>query len=564
MDKNILIGGSAGQGIDTLASIIEKLLQSEGYNIFSTKDYMSRIRGGHNFSKIRFSNKKVSCHKTILDILIAFDEESIEDNIDNINNGGIIFTNEEIASKYKDSKVKDYIQIIDTKDILKEIGNRKVLPTIFLGALVKYLSIDIENVKETLKKFFNEKILEVNIKTLEKAYNIDVKSIELEKGINKNKILINSNEALGFGSIASGVKFYSAYPMTPSTSIMNFITKYKHKFNIVVEQAEDEIAAVNMVLGSNFAGTRGLTATSGGGLSLMTETLSLIGVSETPFVLINVQRPGPATGFPTRTEQSDLSFAINGSHGEFPRIVTSIKSSEEAFYKISQAFNISEKYQVLVIVLNDQYLADAKETIEPYDFDKISIERHICNEEVKDYKRYEFTDTGVSKRIIPGKLKNNTVLGDCHIHDEYGNISELASMKIDMMKKFDRKIELFQENDIEEPDYFGVEKPKDLFITWGSNHGLIKEGIEELNKLGYEVGALSFSDVFPLPTKILKEKLKYSDGYINVEHNYNSQFAKVINDEISLKPKKSILKYDGRQLTLEEFIESAKEVLTNE
>lgn len=562
MDYNVLIGGSAGQGIDTLGALLEKVLQRSSYYLFSNKDYMSRIRGGHNFSQIRFGTNPVHSHKNALDAIVAFDETTVKEHLSRLKPGGKVLLDQSLKEKVRISEHQGiYLPI---KEGAKDVGNPKVFSVVFLGGLMKALDLDLKIGKKIIEKNFGDKLLEVNHKALIKGYEMDLDSWNVEKPENtEQRIMINGNQGIALGALAAGVTFYSAYPMTPSTSIMSFLAANQKKAKIVVEQAEDEIAAINMAIGASYAGIRAMTGTSGGGFSLMTEALGLAGITETPLVVANVQRPGPATGFPTRTEQSDLSFILTASHGEIPRMVTAMRTAEEAFYKTAKAFNLSEKYQTLVILLNDQYLADANQTIKPYDFSKVSIERYIADErELPDgnYQRYRFTEGGISPRIVPGKVPGKTVLADSDEHNENGNITESAEMRIKMMDKRMNKMKAL-EKEVEEPWFIGKDQPEILLVGWGSTYGTLRETVEILQEEGHSIGALSFGDVYPLPKKTLEEKVQGAKKLINVEQNYTGQLAKLIRQETGIAFDHSVLKYDGRQIALEEMIQSVKEVL---
>ena len=562
MDYNLLIGGSAGQGIDTLGVLLEKVLQRSSYYLFTNKDYMSRIRGGHNFTQIRLASKPIYSHKNTLDIIVAFDETTANEHFPRLKEGGKVLMDQSLQEKLQISEGQG--MFLPIKDTAKDLGNPKVFSVVLLGVLCKALDLDLKIAKKVLEKAFKDETLDVNHKALVKGFEMDVDSWDMEKPENTDqRIMINSNQAIALGALAAGVTFYSAYPMTPSTSIMSFLAANQKEAKIIVEQAEDELAAINMAIGASYAGIRSMTGTSGGGFSLMTESLGLAGITETPLVVVNVQRPGPATGFPTRTEQSDLSFILTASHGEIPRMVTSMRTAEEAFYKTAKAFNISEKYQTLVILMNDQYLADVNQTIKPYDFSKVSIERHIAGKgdlPEGDYQRYRFTEDGISPRIIPGKISGKTVLADSDEHDENGNITESAEVRIKMMDKRMNKLKAL-EKEVEEPWFIGKDKPDILLVGWGSTYGTLRETVEILQEEGHSIGALSFGDVYPLPKKNLEEMARGAKKVINVEQNYTGQLAKLIRQETGITFDHSILKYDGRQIALEELIESVKEVL---
>lgn len=558
MDYNILIGGSAGQGIDTLSFLVEKAIQRSGYNLFSNKDYMSRIRGGHNFTQLRFGVGDFNCHRDEVDLLIPFDQASIEEHLERLGADGIILADE----KYTDILDTELARCLEFEEMAREAGNAKSLNTVFFGALMKLFDLDLDLARSIVEEFFPDKIRELNVQAFEKGYGLVNQALELEKPTQDQKrILINSNQGIALGALAGGLTFYSAYPMTPSTSIMSFLAKHQRQAEIVVEQAEDEIAAVNMAIGASYAGVRAMTGTSGGGFSLMTESLGLAGMTETPLVIVNVQRPGPATGFPTRTEQSDLSFILTASHGEIPRFITSIRNTEESFYKVAKVLNLAEKYQVLAIILNDQYMADANKTIEPYDFNQISIDRYIedgSSLRGNTYNRYSLDGGLVSPRIIPGSLKGFTSLADSDEHNEHGNITESADVRIAMMNKRMGKMELL-EQELQEPSYVGVSCPETLVICWGSTQGAVEEAVGILADDGISLGSLCFGDIYPLPQKLLKEKIAGAKKVINIEQNYSGQLGKLIAQETGILCDDSILKYDGRQMSLDYVLREIRE-----
>ncbi|CAH2212586.1 2-oxoacid:acceptor oxidoreductase subunit alpha [Tepidibacter aestuarii] len=553
LDFNILIGGSAGQGMDTLSKNIEKTLLKTGYHIFSNKDYESRVRGGHNFTQIRFSDKKIYSHSSKLDIIIALNKETIEIHKDRLSENGFIICDEDIIARDKN------IISIDMKRIAKDLKNMLALNTISFGILIKLLGLDLDLAKTVLKSNLKDSILDSNINALIAGYDSCKNTLDIEKTAKKSYMLINANQSIGLGALAGGVKFYGAYPMTPSTGIMTYLASKQNDSDIVVEQAEDEIAAINMVLGASYAGARSMTGTSGGGLSLMTETIGLSGIAEIPIVIVNVQRPGPATGLPTRTEQSDLSFVLTASHGEIPRMVISVRNAEDAFYQTVRALNLADELQIPVIILSDQYLADANQSFEPFDLSKVTIDTHMysINSPNEDYKRYKLNETGISPRIIPGKHFGNTVLIDSDEHDETGHIIEDAKTRIDMMTKRMNKINILKEK-VLEPNYYGVENPDILLIGWGSTDGSIRESVDTLNKENKNVGALVFGDIYPLPTKLLNKYYKQAKTLVNIEQNYTGQLAKLIRQETEISMDKSLLKFDGRQINKDDIVDFFK------
>lgn len=545
MEYNILIGGSAGQGLDTLSDFLERSIKKFGFYVFSNKDYMSRVRGGHNFIQIRFGENKIYSHKNELDLILALDENTISYHKDRLKDDGIIISDKSIKNEYK-KIIK--LPLIETA---KGLSLSKAFTSVAAGVILKYFSIDLENIDKYFSSKLSEDIRNKNIQAVKLGYDLIESKHKMQGNDLSDHILINGNNAIALGAIAGGLDFYSAYPMTPATSIMTYLAKKQVETGMVVDQAEDEIAAINFAVGASYAGARAMTGSSGGGVSLMVEAFGLAGITETPIVIVDSQRPGPATGLPTRTEQSDLSFLLTASQGEFPRILISVRNAEDAFYKTVKALNLADKYQTVVILLTDQYLADSNITIPKYNLNNIEIERYISNgEELKEdeeYKRYKVTQSGISPRMIPGNSKNQVVLVDSDEHTEESHITEEAEVRNAQMEKRMKKLELIKK-DIEEPEFIGKEDLEILLLGFGSTYGALKDAVEELNNQGEKVGALSFGDIYPLPEEGLRKYAKQAKIIINVEQNFTGQLGKLITQETGILMTYSILKYDGRQI----------------
>jgi len=555
MDYSILVGGEAGQGMDTFARLLEKTLKRSGFHVFSHSDYMSRVRGGHNFFYIRFSDKPIYSYSSKVDIIFALNEETVGIHSTKLKENGIIIADTSIA---KDKGVI-HLELIETA---KSLRNPRVYTTVGLGAILKHYGLPLAKGEEVIKEEFKDEIYRVNINALRAGYAMLDEEHKLET-LEDGKIIINGNQAVGLGAIAAGCKFYCGYPMTPSTGVLNYIATHADDMGIAVDQVEDEVAALNMALGASYAGVRAMTGSSGGGFALMVEALSLAGMIEVPVVVINVQRPGPATGFPTRTEQGDLRFMIHAGHGEFPRMIMALRSPEDAFYQTARAFNIAEKYQIPVLLMSDQYLADSMTTQKPFDFRKIQIERYISGEEAvtdEEYKRYKFTENGTSPRILPGKVPGQVVLVDSDEHDEWGNITESDEIRTKMVDKRLKKFESLKE-EVEEPWLIGDEKPKNLIVSWGSTYGAVREAVEKLIGEGVSIGALVFGDIWPLPTNRLLELKDTAKKIIDVEQNATGQLDSLIREEALIKSTHKILKYDGRPFSGDELYARLKEVL---
>lgn len=555
MNYNILIGGSAGQGMDTISDFLEKAIKKKGFYVFSNKDYMSRVRGGHNFTQIRFGTDPIYSHANELDLILALDENTAAFHINDLKEDGAIILDESINVTDKRA-IK--LPLIKTAT---DLGISRGFTSVAAGAVLKYFSLngDVDNLFSTKLK---EPIRSKNIKAIHLGYDLINSKYNLTGKDLSNHILINGNNAIALGAIAAGLDFYSGYPMTPATSIMTYLSKHEKEVNIVVDQAEDEISAINFAIGASYAGARAMTGSSGGGFSLMVESLGLAGIAEIPLVVVDSQRPGPATGLPTRTEQSDLSFLLTASHGEFPRIVLSVRNAKDAFYQTVKALNIADKYQTVVLLLTDQYIADSNITIPMYDLSKVKIERHIASEKDipsnEEYKRYKVTDNGISKRLIPGNALDQVVIIDSDEHTEEGHITEDGEVRKAQMEKRFRKINSIVEDDLEEPEYFGSDSIDILLVGWGSTYGALKDAVKLLNDSGIKAGALSFGDIYPLPQKKLRKYKAKAKKIINVEQNFTGQFGKLITQETGILMDYSILKYDGREIIGSEIADKVK------
>lgn len=556
MDYNILIGGSAGQGVDSVGTFVEKSLKRLGYYVFSNKDYMSRIRGGHNFTLVRFSDKPLHAHKDDVDVIIALNEETVRVHREKLTAKGKVVCD---VSFGKEDNNNIVLPLLETA---KKAGNQKVMGCVAVAVALKLFGIKTDKLEEFIKQVFDGDVLDANLKAIEAGYKMVETIFEVVPPPGEDRhILINGNESVALGTLAAGCTFYSAYPMTPATGVMNYLAKVQSDAKIVVEQAEDEIAAIIMAIGASYTGVRAMTGSSGGGFALMVEAMGLAGITETPLVVIEVQRPGPATGLPTRTEQADLKFIINCSQGEFPLMVIALRDVQDAFYQTTRAFNLAEKYQIPVVLVSDQYLADYYQTVEPFDYSKVTIERHLSGKEGLDtdgvYRRYKLTENGISPRIIPGQLEGQIVVADSDEHDEEGHITESAQVRVEMMDKRMKKFELLKQ-ELQEPIKLGEDKGKTLLVAWGSTYGPLKEATEMLVSEGNSVTSLVFGDIWPLPDKEFLELAKTAEKIVNVEGNATGQLRDIIREQTGINCAQSILKYDGRAFSSQELYNRIK------
>ncbi len=560
MDYTIKIGGEAGQGLQTIGYILTKILVRDGHHIFANQDYESRIRGGHNFFQLRFSDRQVFSPSESVDIIVALDKASIREHRKELTSEGmVLYDSKSIGERYEAPLFLD----VPMQELAVKMGGSKVMMnTVAVGAVLGMLDYEFSLLEDIIRTTFKKKgseMIEGNLRAGRAGYDYAKRGCQkcnfvISSKERTKKMLISGNEALALGAISAGCKFISAYPMTPSTGIITYLAAKADEFGLVAEQAEDEIAAINMALGASFAGVRAMTATSGGGFCLMTEGVSLAGMTETPLVIVLAQRPGPATGLPTRTEQGELFFALYAGHGEFPRAIFAPGTAEEAFYIIQKAFNLAEKYQTVVFVMSDQHLADSYWSVEGLDFKRIEVKRALLRDDEvgDDYKRHKITDTGVSPRAIPGQSGRTVVVTDSDEHDEEGHIIEDALTRRAMVEKRMRKLRGIA-SEISMPSVYGSKEPEILLIGWGSTYGAIRETVEVLNERGTKASMLHFNEIWPFPHSIA-ETIKSADRTFTVENNYTAQLRRLIRMETGIDCSGSITRYDGRPFTSAEIL----------
>ncbi len=557
-DVSIVLCGEAGQGIQTLEFFLTRIFNISGYHVYATKEYMSRIRGGSNSTQIRVSSDHVRAPIMRMDIFIPFNIEALKHLEKNITTSTVIIGDKE------NLKTEYNIFDIPLTRIAAEIGGKIYENMVAVGALSKLFKVNPQDIREYVKTHFNrkgEEIVERNIKAVEEGY-YEAEKVFKDAEINimkstdvKNHIILNGAEAVALGAIAGGCNFISAYPMSPSTGVFVFLAQHSSTFNIIVEQAEDEISAINMAVGAWYAGGRALVSTSGGGFSLMTEGLSLAGMIESPLVVHLAQRPGPATGLPTRTEQGDLNLALYAGHGEFPRIILAPGSIEDAFYLTQKAFNLADKFQIPVFILTDQYLIDSYYNLPELKLNDLSIETHVIKTG-KGYKRYLITENGVSPRGIPG-YGEGLIVVDSDEHDEEGHITENLNLRIRMVDKRLRKMKLI-EKEVLPPELYGVEEYRNLLIGWGSTYHCIIEALKYLNR--NDTALLFFKQLYPVHSATLTY-LEKANKIIFIENNATGQFSKLIKQTTGVECDNLILNYNGLPFTVEDLVEKIGRVI---
>jgi 2-oxoglutarate ferredoxin oxidoreductase subunit alpha len=533
-DLNLLIGGEAGQGLATLGVVLAKSLVRAGYSIAVTQSYHSRIRGGHNTFAIRASTEALVTPQESVDLLVAMNAETVTLHKAEVADGGLIVADEAHGVESDGCLQVPYEQ-------LEEVRFANVV------ALGVYFG----------KK--DGKMAEQNRPVLTKAFDwcgqqrvAFPQLSSVAKPI--KRMMMNGNEAIAMGALAAGVKFCSFYPMTPATSIALNLSAQAGRMGLVVEQAEDEIAAINMAIGASFAGLPSMVPTSGGGFALMTEGVSLAGMTETPVVIVVAQRPGPATGLPTRTEQADLELVLYAGHGEFPRAIFSPGSVEECFWLSRKAFEVAAKFQSPVFLLTDQFLADSFRAVAPFDIDNMnSIDPGIVEEPTSlPYYRYAITASGVSPRLIPGTSEHLVVAGGDE-HPVDGHLTEDHEVRNLMVGKRLRKEQGIMA-EVVAPEFQGDERPDLLLVTWGSSKGSVLEAAAKLRNDSTRVGTLHFSQVWPLVPEKFLGHLESAGEVVCVEGNAFGQLARLIRRETGFGVHRRVLRYDGLPITPEYII----------
>ncbi len=554
---SILFSGEAGTGIKTIESLIAPLLKNEGYNFYISKEIMSRVRGGNNVTQLRVSSNKVTSMTERNNYVIVLSKNSLYRLNDRLQEDTILigpkaFIEDSYSEKYKTI----YIEFAEEA---RKVGNIMFSNIVIIGFLGGVLGLTFSNVEKLISKKFAKKgddIVNKNIEAYEKGENLGKESnlkVEIEKNeLVKRTGVSTGTEAMAVGSLAGGCNLAASYPMAPSTEIFMTLIDYSKNFEIAIEQAEDEIAAINMVLGGWYAGGRAMTTTSGGGFALMCEGISMSGIGELPAVVHLAQRPGPGTGLPTRTEQGDLNLVLYSGHGDFNRVILAPGSLEEGIILGNKAFNIADKYQIPVFLLSDFHYVNQSYNIDDIDFSNMKIENYFVKSD-KDYKRYKLTEDGISPRAIPS-FGEGYVCVDSDEHDETGHITEEFSVRIEQNEKRNKKLNNYK--DIE-PIIKGDSDFETLIIGWGSTWGAINEAFEKENKKG--VAYAHFTQVFPLP-KLTKELLEKAKKIISIENNFTGQFADLIKKEIGINIENRVLRADGLPFTLEQIQKVIKEL----
>lgn len=547
---SIILSGEAGQGLMTIESLLAMAIR-EKYYLFTSPEFMSRVRGGNNSIELVLSFEPIAAWRKKTDVLIILGKNSFERMKPRLKDDSLIISERSLLT---DSEWSEFSPTeFNMTELAKNAGSLLYMNTVIFGYMAKLLKLGkascVKAIKTRFKKLSDD-IIQKNISAFESGYKA-CSGVELPFNIptveeKPKKIIMNGSTAVGLGALAGGVNFLASYPMSPSTGVMIYLAGKGKQFDVLVEQAEDEIAALNMVIGAWYAGARAMATTSGGGFALMCEALSLAGITETPCVIHLAMRPGPATGLPTRTEQGDVNLAVYAGHGDFPRILLTPGHMADAAILTQRAFYLADKYQVPVIVLTDQYLLDSMAETDPFEFDGDSLESFIV-ESKPGYKRYDLSSGPISPRAIPGFGKG-FVKADSDEHTEEGLITEDFDIRVAMNDKRMAKIPLLLE-DYQEPVLYGDADYNRLFVGFGSTHGVLKEFVENSNE---KDAFLYVRQVYPLP-ETLKAYFDKAGEIITVENNATGQFAGLLHSQLSIKADRQIKKYNGEPFSIEDI-----------
>lgn len=574
MQKKILwkIGGEAGFGIATSGLIFSRIAVRLGYHVFDYIEYPSLIRGGHNAFESCFSDEPIHALKNEIDFLVCLNEDTFRFHQKRLTSSSYVIYGEE------EFKIEgDYVKIsVPFKKILQELQGQIVMKnTITLGAMLAIMGADLAVLLEIIEKQFakkgevvvnfNKKFAKYGADYVKTHYSQLIKPV-LTKRESENKVVFSGNDAFSFGAVAADCRLYAAYPMTPSSSVLTTLALWQEKTGMIVRHAEDEISVINTALGSSWAGVRSAVGTSGGGFALMMESVSLAGVAEIPVVIFLAQRPGPATGMPTWTEQGDLLFAVHAGHGEFPKIVLSPGDQEEMVSLTTEAFDLADIYQTPVIIISDMLLSEGHKSvslefinklINEYkpDRGKIINKFSMTNDQFSNekYLRYQLTEDGISPMLIPGE-KGYFYQSNSYEHSEDGHTTEDAKPRVDQVNKRNKKAATYLQNHFQLPKIYGeIEKASTVFVSWGSSKGPILEAMKTLKDQGKETALIHFTHVYPLDEEKIKPIFKQGKRYVLVENNSQGQLGKLLRSETGINLKEKLLKYDGRPFWPEEI-----------
>jgi 2-oxoglutarate ferredoxin oxidoreductase subunit alpha len=573
-DIEIMFGGQAGDGSLTTGDLIAGVFKRMGLEVYTYKDFPSRIRGGHTNYVIRAGERPNYGMADFVDGLVAFDLEAVEAHIDEMRPGGFVIfdnTSEKVPDEMRRADITWY-DVPLGKIAKEDLGLELVRNTISLGVLGALIGMDPQIMRNDVAGVYKrkgEKVVDLNNRAIEAGENYVKQHYSewpsgygLRAKADGDRLIMMGNDAIAYGALVAGCRFMAGYPITPATDILEWMAKYAPSFGGVTVQAEDELAAINMVLGASFTGVRSMTATSGPGQSLMTEAIGLAGVLEIPVVIVECARTGPSTGMPTKTEQSNLNQLIFSGHGEIPRIVIAPGTVEDSFYMSALAFNLADKYQCPVFILSEQALCQSKATLPRLDLSRVEVDRgKMVTEPVVfgEYKRFAFSADGVSPRVIPG-VEGGMHLAPGSEHNEAGVITENSRNRARMMEKRMSKMESARA-DLPQVLTHGDPHAPIGIIGYGSNRGPIAEAQERLADAGVATKFLEMRTLWPFPEEEVRAFIEDAAHVFVVENNYTGQLERLVRYVVGpLERMHRVLKYNGRPFRPIEVIEPIEQI----
>ena len=556
-DLAVAIGGEAGQGIATPGDILARIFVRRGLHLNAYNAYQSIIRGGHIFLTVRVSDEECPTHGDKLDILLCLNQDTMDRHLHLMGPGSKVIYNSDTIEPGEAAEGVGLCPIPVSE--LSQSRNRLIQNTIAVGVMSALVGLEFETIEDSLSLRFQrqgEKIVSENVSVARAGYDYALENFdafpELLPSGEKPLGVWAGNDAVAMGAAAAGVKFYAAYPMSPSSGILHWMAQNARNLGIMVRQVEDEIGVANMVIGAAHTGVRAMCGTSGGGFALMTEAVGAAGMMEIPVVYVDVQRAGPSTGVPTKTEQGDLWQILGASQGDYERFVVAPTDALDAFNTMPELFNLCDKAQCPGLVLIDLLIGEGRFSFDPDDLDmhpninrgELITEGTLSGE---TYQRYKDTDSGISPRAIAG-LEGyvHVVATDEHdedgilISDEFTNPHKRRQMVEKRARKFQNVID-----DVPPPELEGEKSADVTLIGWGSTYGVIKEAIAQLADQGVTVNHLPVKWIIPLHGDAIVDILSSSKKTIIIENNYSGQFARYLRSETGFAPDGHIRKYDG-------------------
>ena len=574
-DYVLAIGGEAGQGIATPGDILARIFIRRGLHLYTYNAYQSIIRGGHILLFMRVSDRRVDTHGDKLNLLLCLNQDTMNRHLSLMDSDSMVIYN---ADTIEPGEVRDGVRLcpLNVAD-LTQSRNKLLQNTVAIGSIMALMGQGFDTLAESLAMRFKRngpEVVEENIAAAQAGFNYSKENFAFETepvpAGPKPLAIWSGNEAMAMGGAAAGVKFYCAYPMSPSTGVLHWMAKNARELGIMVRQVEDEISVANMAIGAAHAGTRAMCATSGGGFALMTEAIGASGMMEIPIVFIDVQRAGPSTGLPTKTEQGDLWQALGASQGDYQRFIVAPTGALDAFQTMSELFNLVDKYQCPGMVLVDLLIGEGHSSFDPDEIDlNPEINRGALITEsgqANGYKRYEDTTSGISPRAIAG------IEGYVHVvaTDEHDEDSTLISDEFTdpsirrmMVEKRGRKFEAALA-DVPAPKLEGSTNADITLIGWGSTYGVIQEAIELLEDRGVLVNHLPIKWIVPFHGEVVTEMINAANLTIMVENNYSGQFYRYMRSETGLEVNGHIRKYDGEPFAPRHIVEGVLAFMAGE